>query len=129
MGILGGGSGDGVQGASLCSLLLRPADRSLISVFLVLAFFPPLPFPPSYINRSFSSHRHLQRFSESAQLSRMRAATTQQERLSDSLVSSFLSGEGDEESFVKGYREVRKVYYRREVGLKKWEGGGVVWME
>jgi ESCRT-I complex subunit VPS37 len=59
----------------------------------------------------------------------MRAATTQQERLSDSLVASFLNGEGDEESFVKGYRDVRKVYYRREVGLRKWEEGGVVWME
>ncbi|GAA5866386.1 hypothetical protein JCM8547_000761 [Rhodosporidiobolus lusitaniae] len=71
------------------------------------------------------------RFSQSAQLSRYRAATTLQERLSDSLVSSFLTGgEGgfDEESFVKQYREVRKVYHKREIGLRKWEEGRVVWM-
>ncbi|GAA6003792.1 hypothetical protein JCM10207_003602 [Rhodosporidiobolus poonsookiae] len=68
------------------------------------------------------------RFSEPAQLARHRAATTQQERLSDSLVASFLSGEGDDESFVKQYRDVRKVYHRREVALKKWDEGRVVWM-
>ncbi|GAA5941142.1 hypothetical protein JCM10213_001728 [Rhodosporidiobolus nylandii] len=68
------------------------------------------------------------RFSQPAQLARCRAATTQQERLSDSLVASFLSGEGDDESFVKQYRDVRKVFHKREVGLRKWEEGKVVWM-
>ncbi|GAA5888617.1 hypothetical protein JCM6882_009021 [Rhodosporidiobolus microsporus] len=69
-----------------------------------------------------------ERFSQPAQLARYRAATTQQERLSDAMVSSFLNGEGDDESFVKQYREVRKVYHKREVGLRKWEEGKVVWM-
>ncbi|GAA6032102.1 hypothetical protein JCM8097_007074 [Rhodosporidiobolus ruineniae] len=68
------------------------------------------------------------RFAQPAQLSRYRAATTQQERLSDALVSSFLQGEGDDESFVKQYREVRKVYHKRETALRKWEEGKVVWM-
>ncbi|GAA5983898.1 hypothetical protein JCM11641_006415 [Rhodosporidiobolus odoratus] len=68
------------------------------------------------------------RFSQHAQLSRVRAATTQQERLSDAVLSAFLSGQGDDESFIKQYREVRKVYHKREVGLRKWEEGKVVWM-
>lgn len=70
----------------------------------------------------------LQRFSQPAQLSRYRAATTVQEHLSDSLVSAFLSGEGDDESFLKQYREVRKVYHKRQIGLQKWDEGKVVWM-
>ncbi|BGO95477.1 hypothetical protein NBRC10512_007732 [Rhodotorula toruloides] len=68
------------------------------------------------------------RFSQPAQLSRYRAATTVQEHLSDSLVSAFLSGEGDDESFLKQYREVRKVYHKRQIGLQKWDEGKVVWM-
>ncbi|GAA5832319.1 hypothetical protein JCM11251_006408 [Rhodosporidiobolus azoricus] len=69
-----------------------------------------------------------ERFSQPAQFSRYRAATTQQERLSDAMVSAFLNGEGDDESFVKQYREVRKVYHKRDVALRKWEEGKVVWM-
>ncbi|BGP49646.1 hypothetical protein JCM10450v2_005549 [Rhodotorula kratochvilovae] len=68
------------------------------------------------------------RFSQQAQQARYRAATTQQEHLSDSLVAAFLSGEGDDESFVKQYREVRKLYHKRQVGLQKWDEGKVVWM-
>ncbi|GAA5998477.1 vacuolar protein sorting family 37 protein [Rhodotorula paludigena] len=68
------------------------------------------------------------RFSQPAQQARYRAATTQQEHLSDSLVAAFLAGEGDDESFVKQYREVRKVYHKREIGLRKWDEGKVVWM-
>ncbi|BGP17770.1 hypothetical protein JCM10213v2_005812 [Rhodosporidiobolus nylandii] len=78
--------------------------------------------------RLFNEANELKRFSQPAQLARCRAATTQQERLSDSLVASFLSGEGDDESFVKQYRDVRKVFHKREVGLRKWEEGKVVWM-
>lgn len=70
----------------------------------------------------------MQRFSQPAQQARYRAATTQQEHLSDSLVAAFLAGEGDDESFVKQYREVRKVYHKREIGLRKWDEGKVVWM-
>ncbi|GAA5821145.1 hypothetical protein JCM3770_005691 [Rhodotorula araucariae] len=68
------------------------------------------------------------RFSQSAQQARYRAATTQQEHLSDSLVAAFLAGDGDDESFVKQYREVRKLYHKRQIGLQKWDEGKVVWM-
>ncbi|GAA5916932.1 hypothetical protein JCM8208_004034 [Rhodotorula glutinis] len=70
------------------------------------------------------------RFSQQAQQARYRAATTQQEHLSDSLVAAFLAGDndGDDESFVKQYREVRKLYHKRQVGLNKWDEGNVVWM-
>lgn len=68
------------------------------------------------------------RFSQPAQLARYRAATTNQQHLSDSLVAAFLNGDGDDESFVKQYREVRKVFHKREIGLQKWDEGKVVWM-
>ncbi|POY73363.1 hypothetical protein BMF94_3700 [Rhodotorula taiwanensis] len=68
------------------------------------------------------------RFSQPAQLARYRAATTTQDHLSDSLVAAFLNGQGDDESFVKQYREVRKLFHKREIGLQKWDEGKVVWM-
>lgn len=68
------------------------------------------------------------RFSQPAQLARYRAATTTQEHLSDALVDAFLNGNGDDESFVKQYREIRKVFHKREIGLQKWDEGKVVWM-
>ena len=68
------------------------------------------------------------RFSQPAQLARYRAATTTQEHLSDALVDAFLNGDGDDESFVKQYREIRKVFHKREIGLQKWDEGKVVWM-
>lgn len=43
-------------------------------------------------------------------------------------MAAFLSGHGDDESFVKQYREVRKLYHKRQVGLHKWDEGKVVWM-
>ncbi|KAL8277999.1 hypothetical protein RQP46_009631 [Phenoliferia psychrophenolica] len=66
------------------------------------------------------------RFSPGAQLNRLRSATSGQEHLSESLVSSFLDGGMDEESFVKQYKDIRKVYHRRAVNLEKWEAGSVV---
>ncbi|GAA5858711.1 hypothetical protein JCM1840_006526 [Sporobolomyces johnsonii] len=74
-----------------------------------------------------AQHDAYKRFSPSAQLARYRAAATAQEHLCDSLVSSFLDGAGDEESFVRQYREVRKVHHKRQIGLQKWEEGKVVW--
>lgn len=75
-----------------------------------------------------AQHEAYRRFSESAQLARYRAATTTQEHLSDALVHAFLNGDGDDESFVRQYREVRKLFHRREIGLHKWDEGKVVWM-
>lgn len=68
-----------------------------------------------------------QRFAPSQQLNRLRSATSDQEHLSESLVDSFLDGGMDEESFVRQYKEIRKVYHRRAVSLEKWEEGKVVW--
>ncbi|CEQ41559.1 SPOSA6832_03287 [Sporobolomyces salmonicolor] len=79
----------------------------------------------SYLDQA--QHDAYKRFSPVAQLARYRAAATAQEHLCDSLVSSFLDGAGDEESFVKQYREVRKVHHKRQIGLQKWEEGKVVW--
>ncbi|GAA5880070.1 hypothetical protein JCM3774_003298 [Rhodotorula dairenensis] len=75
-----------------------------------------------------AQHDAYRRFSQPAQLARYRAATTTQEHLSDSLVAAFLNGDGDDESFVKQYRDVRKVFHKREIGLQKWDEGKVVWM-
>ncbi|GAA5990114.1 hypothetical protein JCM10908_005826 [Rhodotorula pacifica] len=80
----------------------------------------------SYLEQA--QHEAYRRFSQPTQLARYRAATTTQEHLSDSLVAAFLNGEGDDESFVKQYREVRKVFHKREIGLQKWDEGKVVWM-
>ncbi|GAA5824032.1 hypothetical protein JCM5353_007066 [Sporobolomyces roseus] len=75
------------------------------------------------------------RFSYNSQLSRLRAATTLQEHLSESLVQSLLDGHtgqeggggGELESWIKQYREVRGVWYKRNIGLEKWDQGKVVW--
>lgn len=68
-----------------------------------------------------------QRFHPNTQLSRLNAATSAQEYLSEQLVNAFLDGGGDDESFAKQYKEIRKVYHRRAVSLDKWGKGKVVW--
>jgi hypothetical protein len=65
-------------------------------------------------------------------LNRYRAATTIQDHLCESLLQSLLDGqfttpEQLDEQFLKQYKEVRKVYHKRSIGLKKWEEGKVVW--
>ncbi|ORY65635.1 hypothetical protein BCR35DRAFT_308570 [Leucosporidium creatinivorum] len=67
------------------------------------------------------------RFSPATQLSRLRSATTLQESLSEQLANAFHDGNGDDESFARQYREVRKVFHRRALALDKWEKGKVVW--
>ncbi|GAA5896089.1 vacuolar protein sorting family 37 protein [Sporobolomyces salmoneus] len=72
------------------------------------------------------------RFSQDAQLNRYRAATTLQDHLCESLLQSLLDGqfansEQLDEQFIKQYKEVRKVYHKRSMGLRKWEEGKVVW--
>ncbi|GAA5871964.1 hypothetical protein JCM16303_000928 [Sporobolomyces ruberrimus] len=79
-----------------------------------------------------AQHETYRKFSQESQLNRYRASTTLQDHLCESLLSSLLDGQFDtpqalEEQFVKQYKEVRKVYHKRAVGLKKWEEGKVVW--
>jgi len=67
------------------------------------------------------------RFTPAQQLNRLRAATSGQESLSESLASSFLDGTMDEDDFVRQYREVRKVFHRRQIMKEKFEEGKIVW--
>ncbi|GAA6009644.1 hypothetical protein JCM11491_001044 [Sporobolomyces phaffii] len=71
------------------------------------------------------------KFSHDAQLNRYRAAATMQDHLCESMLQSLLDGqfpaEALDEQFIKQYKEVRKVYHKRSIGLRKWEEGKVVW--
>ena len=84
---------------------------------------------PHLLNLSHVTDRHLppQRFTPSAQLARLRAATSNQDHLSEQLVASFIEGGMSEEDFARQFKEVRRVYHRRQVCLDKWEKGSVVW--
>jgi hypothetical protein len=44
-----------------------------------------------------------------------------------SLLDGQFPAETMDEQFVKQYKEVRKVYHKRSMGLRKWEEGKVVW--
>ncbi|KAK4047394.1 hypothetical protein OIV83_005441 [Microbotryomycetes sp. JL201] len=68
------------------------------------------------------------KFLPANQMSRLSVATSNQEHLSDQLVNAFLDGStGDDESFARQYREIRKVFHRRAISLDKWSQGKVVW--
>ncbi|KAM0786439.1 hypothetical protein ACM66B_001903 [Microbotryomycetes sp. NB124-2] len=68
------------------------------------------------------------RFMPANQMSRLSVATSNQEHLSEQLVNAFLDGStGDDESFARQYREIRKVFHRRAISLDKWSQGKVVW--
>lgn len=94
-----------------------------------------------------AQHDHYRKFSQDAQLNRYRAATTLQEHLCESMLQSLLDGQFNtstaaaagapdspvpnsgslDQQFIKQYREMRKVYHKRSIGLRKWEEGKVVW--
>jgi ESCRT-I complex subunit VPS37 len=69
----------------------------------------------------------LQRFDASQQMSRLRAGTTQHDDLSESIATSFCDGGLDEDTFVRQYMEVRKVYHQRAMQVEKWNAGKVAW--
>jgi ESCRT-I complex subunit VPS37 len=60
-------------------------------------------------------------------LARLRAATSNQDHLSEQLISTFIDGGMSEEDFSRQFKEVRRVYHRRKACLDKWEKGSVVW--
>lgn len=65
--------------------------------------------------------------SPAAQLGRLRAATTAQEHVAESLSTSFVDGDMDDDEFVRQYKDVRKVFHRRMLMKSKWEDGKLVW--
>ncbi|KAJ3112065.1 hypothetical protein HDU96_004990 [Phlyctochytrium bullatum] len=61
----------------------------------------------------------MMRFEPDYLISRLRAAVTESEELSESLSQSFLGGKADVEDFIKNYRETRKVYHSRAARLER----------
>ncbi|KAI9363643.1 hypothetical protein BD770DRAFT_380082 [Pilaira anomala] len=59
------------------------------------------------------------RFSASTVLTRLKASAYESDELSESVAQSFLDGNLDNESFVKQFREFRKVYHLRESKLER----------
>ncbi|CAO3664936.1 unnamed protein product [Rhizopus stolonifer] len=59
------------------------------------------------------------RFSSSTVLTRLKASVYESEELSESVAQSFLDGNLNNESFVKQFREFRKVYHLRASKLEK----------
>lgn len=70
-----------------------------------------------------------QRFAPKLQLSRLRTASSDQDRLSEQLVQSLQNGTIDMDTFSSQYREVRRIYYRRALQTEKFEKGQVDWRE
>ena len=81
----------------------------------------PLPFAKS-IYRS-------QRLAPQVQLSRLRHALGDQDRLSESLINSLLQGNLTQDEFARQFKEVRRLYYRRGTQAEKWLGGQVEWRD
>ena len=62
------------------------------------------------------------------QLSRLHAATSDQERISDAVAQSFLDGTlDDEDAFVRQYRELRRVWHQRALRSEAWSASRVRW--
>ncbi|KAI8379306.1 uncharacterized protein BYT42DRAFT_322208 [Radiomyces spectabilis] len=59
------------------------------------------------------------RFSSSTVLTRLKASVYESDDLSESVAQSFLDGNLDHDSFVKQFRELRKVYHLRASKLEK----------
>ncbi|CAD6586496.1 MAG: hypothetical protein CYPHOPRED_003558 [Cyphobasidiales sp. Tagirdzhanova-0007] len=69
------------------------------------------------------------RLAHPVQLSRLRHALGDQDRLSESLITSLLEGSITPDDFARQFKEVRRVYYRRGTQADKWLGGQVDWRE
>ena len=70
-------------------------------------------------------YQALQPFSSLAQMGRLQAAVDEAERLSEEMSESFLDGEGEVESWVRGYRELREVATLRKERAGRWTEGRV----
>ncbi|KAI8334381.1 hypothetical protein BC941DRAFT_432849 [Chlamydoabsidia padenii] len=65
------------------------------------------------------------RFSSSTVLTRLKAGVYESDDLSESVAQSFLEGSLDHDSFVKQFRELRKVYHLRASKLEKIQKEGL----
>ncbi|KAI9244569.1 hypothetical protein BDA99DRAFT_528972 [Phascolomyces articulosus] len=63
-------------------------------------------------------HEAFNRFSSSTVLTRLKASVYESDELSESVGQSFLDGNLDHDSFVKQFRELRKVYHLRASKLE-----------
>lgn len=66
-----------------------------------------------------AQHEAFNRFSSSTVLTRLKASVYESDELSESVAQSFLDGNLDNESFVKQFREFRKVYHLRASKLER----------
>ncbi|KAI7858297.1 hypothetical protein BDC45DRAFT_602854 [Circinella umbellata] len=64
-------------------------------------------------------HEAFNRFSSSTVLTRLKASVYESDELSESVGQSFLDGNLDHDSFVKQFRELRKVYHLRASKLER----------
>ncbi|KAI8638750.1 hypothetical protein BD408DRAFT_393458 [Parasitella parasitica] len=64
-------------------------------------------------------HEAYNRFSSSTVLTRLKASVYESDELSESVAQSFLDGNLDNDSFVKQFREFRKVYHLRASKLER----------
>lgn len=62
---------------------------------------------------------YIQRFSSATVLTRLKASVYESDELSESVAQSFLDGNIDNDSFVKQFREFRKVYHLRASKLER----------
>lgn len=95
----------------------------LTNILLCLSVPIPLSLSPSvYMSLLLS-----QRFSAPVQLPRLRQGLGDQERLSESLISELLDESINPDEFIRSFKQVRTLAYRRSVMVDKWIGGQVNW--
>jgi len=70
-------------------------------------------------------YQALQPFSSPALHARLVNATNEAEQTGDAMLESFLEQGGDVESFIRGYREVRKLAALRNERMGRWDEGRV----
>ncbi|KAI8144740.1 hypothetical protein BJV82DRAFT_512874 [Fennellomyces sp. T-0311] len=72
-----------------------------------------------YEDKEHEQHEAFNRFSSSTVLTRLKASVYESDELSESVAQSFLDGNLDHDSFVKQFRELRKVYHLRASKLER----------
>lgn len=58
---------------------------------------------------------HSQRFKPETLQSKLRSAVAESDELSESVAQSFLEGKLDQDSFIRQFQDLRKVYHLREM--------------
>lgn len=68
------------------------------------------------------TERILKRFSQPAQMARLRTALSEDERTSDNFANLFMEGRMEDDDFVRQYKETRKSFHRRALLVEKSQG-------